>query len=296
MKEIAIIGPTASGKSALAIEVAKEVGAYILSLDSLSIYKEVDIVSAKPTIEEREGIRHFGIDELRVDEYFSAGLFFEIYKRAKAECEKDGKHLIITGGTSFYLKALLEGLSPKPNITPEISTKVSKITQNLPKAYETIIQKDPTYASKISQNDSYRISKWYEIYLSTNEIATNFFSISTKEPIIKEIEIFNIEVDRESLRKKIAQRTKQMIESGLIEEIFELEKRYTRAPNPMKAIGIKETLQYLDGQITLTELEELITIHTAQLAKRQQIFNRTQFSSIKNDLKKNLKKQLILSF
>ncbi len=292
MKEIAIIGPTASGKSALAVEVAKEVGAYILSLDSLSIYKEVDIVSAKPTLEEREGIRHFGIDEIRVDEYFSAGIFLDIYKRAKERCKEDDKHLIITGGTSFYLKALIEGLSPKPTLTPKISTRVTEITKNLSDAYKTIAQKDPDYASKISPNDSYRISKWYEIYLSTNEIATKFFKSSGKEPLIKNIDIFEIEVDREHLRDKIAKRTKQMIKNGLIEEIFELERKYTRAPSPMKAIGIKETLAYLDGRVSLSELEKLITIHTSQLAKRQQIFNRTQFKYIQRDVKESLKSKL----
>ena len=97
MKEIALLGATASGKSALAIEIAKEVNANILSLDSLSIYKEVDIVSAKPSLNQREGVKHFGIDILYLNEYFSVSTFFELYKDAKKNSIKEGKNLIIVG-------------------------------------------------------------------------------------------------------------------------------------------------------------------------------------------------------
>jgi tRNA dimethylallyltransferase len=111
MKEIALIGPTACGKSALAIEIAKECNAFILSLDSLGIYKEIDIASAKPSKKEREEIRHFGIDVLYPNEYFNVAMFFDLYKNAKKEALTKGKNLIITGGSGFYLKAMIEGLS-----------------------------------------------------------------------------------------------------------------------------------------------------------------------------------------
>ena len=152
MNEIAIIGATASGKSDLAINLAKKSNSYILSLDSLSIYKEIDIVSAKPTKEEREGILHFGIDEIYPNENFSVSTFFEIYKKAKNKALKDSKNLIIVGGTSFYLKAMIEGLS---EIKIEDSTKeiVTDIMKDLKSAYQKLKEIDSNYAEKIYEND-----------------------------------------------------------------------------------------------------------------------------------------------
>jgi tRNA dimethylallyltransferase len=296
MKEVAILGATASGKSALAIEVAKEVKANILSLDSLAIYKEIDIVSAKPTLAEREGIKHFGIDEIYPDAYFSAATFFDLYKDAKEQSEKEGKHLLIVGGTSFYLKAMIEGLSAK--VTPSLKTKekVKEKLKNLKNAYRFIEEKDLTYAKNISYHDSYRISKWYEIFFETGLSSSDYFTKNQKEPIIKDIEIFDILIDRTLLRERISKRTTTMIKSGLIDEVFSLEKRYTRLPTPMKSIGIVETLAYLDGQIDKQQLHTLISTHTAQLAKRQETFNKSQFHHVHKMLKKDLKEKLLSIF
>ena len=295
MKEIAILGSTASGKSALAIELAQKYNANILSLDSLAIYKEVDIVSAKPTLEEREGIRHFGIDVLNIDTYFSAATFFDLYKEAKKKSLEEKKHLIIVGGTSFYLKSMIEGLSPKVSITAETKEQLDERLYNLADSYEFLRKKDPDYAKNIAATDHYRIQKWYEIYLQTGTNATDFFAENRRKPLIKNIPVFDIQIERETLKKRIRERTSQMIEKGLVEEIFHLERKYTRLPNPMKAIGIKETLDFLDGKLTLNQLHEQISTHTIQLAKRQETFNTSQFPGrtklLKNDLTKYISKK-----
>lgn len=296
MKEIAILGPTASGKSALAVKVAQEVGANILSLDSLSVYKEADIVSAKPTLHERAGIPHYGIDALFIDEYFSVTLFFDLYEKAKEASLAEGKHLIIVGGTGFYLKSMIDGLSSKLPLSKQTKAKVTQVMQNTHEAFKQLASLDPQYAAKISDADRYRIEKWYEIYIESGEIATNYFSNHQKNSIINTIEIFEIATEREVLRERIDLRTTQMIETGVIDEVFGLEKKYGRAPNPMGAIGIKETLQYLDGHITKTKLHELICIHTAQLAKRQETFNKSQFPNRIYDLKDDLYKKIIYNF
>jgi len=296
MKEIALLGPTASGKSALAIDIAKKVGANILSLDSLSIYKEVDIVSAKPSKDELSQVRHFGIDEIYINEYFSAGSFFEIYQKAKKISLKEGKHLIITGGTGFYLKALIEGLSPKPTLDEQQKRSLKEVLSDIQTAYKKIEDIDPLYAKNISKSDTYRISKWHEIYISSGIGASQFYKIHTKKPLIENINIYEIEIDRKTLRERIELRTKQMLSNGLIDEVFYLEKKYSREPSPMKAIGIVETLEYLDGKISMSELQEKITTHTAQLAKRQQIFNRTQFSNIERNIKEVLENKLVSLF
>ena len=290
MREIAILGPTASGKTGLSIKLAKKLDANILSLDSLSIYKEIDIASAKPTCEEREGIKHFGIDALQVDEDFNVTIFFELYKRAKQLSLEEGKNLIIVGGTGFYLKAMIDGVSYRPKISEKIKLKVAK---SLSVGHEIMSEFDQGYASAISKNDTYRIEKWLEIYFETGVIPSQFFEQNQREPIAQNLELFEISIDKEILRERIELRTKLMLKSGLINEVCYLEKKYTRAPNPMKAIGIKETLAYLDGDLSKSELESKIVINTGKLAKRQKTFNSSQFAKHFQGSVKEIKKIII---
>mgnify|MGYP003571753036 CR=1 FL=1 len=274
MREIAILGPTASGKTSLSIKLAKKLNANILSLDSLSIYKEIDIASAKPTKKERKGIKHFGIDALHVNEDFNVTVFFELYKEAKKQSKNEGKNLIIVGGTGFYLKSMIDGVSFKPQISEETKLKVKK---SLAQGYALMSEFDEIYANAISKNDSYRIEKWLEIYFQTGIIPSQFFEQNQRDPIIKDLELYEIVIDKETLRDRIKLRTEIMLSDGLIDEVFYLEKKYTRAPNPMKAIGLIETLSFLDGDLNKDELKEKIITNTARLAKRQKTFNSSQF-------------------
>jgi tRNA dimethylallyltransferase len=290
MKQLAIIGPTASGKSDLAIELALKKNSYILSLDSLSIYKEVDIVSAKPTLGQRAGIKHFGIDETTIDRPFSVVKFFDIYKKARDGAIEDGKNLIIVGGSSFYLKSLISGISTNLNITQDIKREVKEISKNLDRAYSFIKNRDFKYANKISKTDIYRIEKWYEIFLSQNQTATEFFLRNERKPVIEELKIYSIDISKDELIDKIELRTMLMIKQGLIDEVFYLEKKYGRDHIAMKSIGIVETLQYLDGQLPKNRLVEQISTHTLQLAKRQITFNKSQFKSAEINIKDILRK------
>jgi tRNA dimethylallyltransferase len=280
MKQLAIIGPTASGKSDLAISVAKKLDAYILSIDSLSIYKEIDIVSAKPNKEELAEVKHFGIDLLSPDEYFSVDIFISLYKKVLASCQEDGKNLIIVGGTSFYLKSLMQGLSPLPKITKEIVVHVEDELKDLDKAYKLLQKIDKEYMKNISHNDRYRIEKALLIFRASEITPSQWFKQNPPKPIIKDLEIYNIEVQREVLRERISKRTDKMLEMGLIDEVCYLEQKYTRSPHAMNSIGIVEVLQYLDLKLSLDEMVLNISTHTAQLAKRQQTFNRTQFENV----------------
>ncbi|MGW8168834.1 MAG: tRNA (adenosine(37)-N6)-dimethylallyltransferase MiaA [Sulfurovaceae bacterium] len=277
--QIAIIGPTASGKSALAVQIAKELNGIILSLDSLAIYKDIDIASAKPTIVERNGIEHFGIDILNPNEPFDVTIFIALYKHIYEQAMSDNTPLIIVGGSSFYLKMLLTGMSPMPKIDSNIKLKVQEILKDQTQAYKYLNSIDPLYMAKIKPNDRYRVEKALEIYWQTNIIPSKYFKDNPQQSIITApLPIYEIQIDRSILRNKIKQRTIKMIQDGLIDEVKMLEDKYTREPNPMKAIGIKETLEFLDSKISENELVELITTHTAQLAKRQTTFNRTQFN------------------
>ena len=280
MKQLAIIGPTASGKSDLAIKIALNIDAYILSIDSLSIYKEIDIVSAKPSKEELSQVHHFGINEIYPDEHFSVDIFIDLYKKVLQKCHEDEKNLIIVGGTSFYLKSLMQGLSSLPNITDTTQEIVKKKMLNLEEYHSFLSQLDPLYMKKIDSKDAYRIEKAALIYEASGVSPSEWFEKNPPQPIINNLAVFNIDVERDILRKRIQKRTQKMLQMGLIDEVCRLEQKYTRAPNAMKSIGIVEVLDFLDGKIEKGEMLELISTHTAQLAKRQQTFNRTQFENI----------------
>lgn len=289
MKEIAIIGSTASGKTGLSLEIAQQTNSIILSLDSLSVYKEIDIASAKPTKEERGDIVHFGIDEVYPDENFDVTQFFECYKKAKNFAKEKNKNLIIVGGTGFYLKALVEGLST--GIEQDI-----KLDIPLDEAYELLYSLDKEYMEKIAQNDKYRIEKAYSIYKQSNMSPSEYFEKNPKVPLAKDLEIFEIVWEREELKKRINLRTSLMMKEGIIDEVIYLEKNYRRAPNCMASIGIIETLDFLDGKLTKKELEEKISLNTAKLAKRQNTFNKGQFKNKTSNIIENLNSDIIKYF
>jgi len=277
LKTIAILGPTASGKTALSIELASQYNAHILSLDSLSIYKEINIASAKPSLHERSGITHFGMDVIFPNEHFDVTMFFDLYQSAKEACSSENKNLIIVGGTGFYLKMMLEGLSHKPVLSLHVKQEITTLLQNLDNAYTLVETHDKDYAQKIASSDKYRIEKWLEIFLSTNQIPSDYLASHKNKPILETIALFEIETPREILKARIEKRTKAMLGGGLVDEVFGLEKKYSRSPHCMSAIGIKEVLDYFDGKFKLPMLEEKIAIHTTQLAKRQRTFNTSQF-------------------
>jgi tRNA dimethylallyltransferase len=277
-KQLALIGPTASGKTNLAIKLAHKISANILSLDSLALFKEIDIASAKPTLTERDNIKHYGIDELFANETFDVTTFIKLYQKAKKESIKENKNLIIVGGTSFYLNSLIKGLSNLPSISKASKNKSNNLLINIKSAHGFLNNLDPKYMSNIKASDTYRIEKMLNLYFETNLTPTAYFNANPpKATISNELPIYEIEVDRELLRERIKKRTGQMLKAGLIDEVFYLEKTYTRKPNCMSSIGIKEVLSYLDGHYSKREMAERIIIHTAQLAKRQRTFNKSQF-------------------
>ena len=293
-RQLAIIGPTASGKSALAITVAKSWNAYILSLDSLAIYREIDIVSAKPTEEEREGTAHYGIDLIWPDEPFDVTIFAKLYRKILNKARKDGKNLVIVGGTSFYLKSLLDGISPLPSTDREVAKKIESEMSDMQKAYRMLEDIDPEYMKNIEKNDRYRIEKALTILFSTGNTPSHYFETNPPQPTVRlQLPVYRILTERSLLRDRISRRTERMLKDGLIDEVAYLEHKYSRTPNCMKAIGIKETLDYLDGKFDREALQAKIIINTARLAKRQTTFNNSQFKNLISLDLENLKRRIL---
>jgi tRNA dimethylallyltransferase len=249
-------------------------------MDSLSVYRSIDIASAKPAKAERDGLDYFGLDIVDPSDRFGADEFAKEFLRAKTFCEANDRDLIIVGGSSFYLKALIGGLSPIPKISPQIKAKVTTIIENISAAFYELKTIDPIYAKKIAANDRYRIEKALLIAYSSGEPPTVWFAKNPPKPILTGAKIALVTTPIEILRERIALRARKMIENGLIEEVKNLLKNTPRSAQSMRAIGIKETIDYIDEKISIKELENLINIHTAQFAKRQRTFNDGQFCDL----------------
>ena len=278
MKQLAIIGPTASGKSKLAMDLALSHNATVFSIDSLSIYTDINIASAKPTKNELSLVKHFGIDVLSPDETASVFTFIHEYHRASSYAQEHSKNLIIVGGSSFYLKSMIEGLSHIPIIDDGVREEASVLLEDTQNAHRFLADIDSMIMATIATNDRYRIEKMLHLYLQTKIPPSQWFEMHPPISVITHCPILNIDVERASLRERIALRTQLMIRDGLINEVAQCEQRYGRSPNSMKAIGMIETLDYLDGKFSKQELVQRISMHTAQLAKRQQTFNTHQFT------------------
>ncbi|MBZ7987096.1 tRNA (adenosine(37)-N6)-dimethylallyltransferase MiaA [Campylobacter canadensis] len=263
MKTIAILGTTASAKSALSHEIALKNNMAILSLDSLCIYKQLNIVSAKVDKKMLNELSYFGIDIINLDSEFNVALFFNEYLKAKEHCIKHNKDLLICGGSAFYLYALMQGLAPKiEDVKIDISfDEIYNLMQELDK--ESVILK----------NDNFRLLKWYSIYKRTNEIPSLWLKNNTKKALISDIDIFELCWEKELLNERIVQRTNKMFDDNVLDEVINLYKEY-KDVKALQCIGAKEIIQYYKKEIkSIDELKELIVIHTRQFAKRQRTFN-----------------------
>lgn len=274
----AIIGTTASGKSALALRLARKFGLCIFSLDSLSVYKGVDIASAKPSKADLREITHYGIDLLAPSEKCNAGVFLNLL------CEIVGREiapqkLLIVGGSSFYLKSIIEGLSIAPQSSEFVEAYIAKIAQNKTEAHKLLRQIDSDFATKISPNDSFRIAKGLQIYFLTHQRPSAFFAQNPRQKLPFNIKIFELIKAREILRDDIKIRTERMFECGLVDEVRNLRQNFPQSQT-LKAIGVKEIIAFLDGKILQNEAKDAIVKNTLALAKRQRTFNRTQFGEI----------------
>ena len=259
----------------------------------MAIYKKIDIASAKPSIDERGDIPHFGIDVIDVDTPFNVATFIKLYKESVSFCKEHNKNLIIVGGTSFYLKTLINGISKLPKIDEETKKIVKKKIEDVKEAYKFLSKIDKEHAKNIMPTDRYRIEKALTIFYQTNIAPSLYFKSNPPKPIAKDIKLFEISIEKELLNRRIELRVGQMFKMGLIDEVANLKDRYGKNHNPMKAIGIKEILDYLDGKYSLNDAKEKIIIHTRQLAKRQKTFNRTQFlPHVQGDVKE-LEQQIV---
>lgn len=271
-KVIVICGPTASGKTALSIELAKRIDGEIVSADSMQIYKDMDIGSAKPTLEEMQGIKHYMLDFVSPEERYNVADYKEEAVEAIEEILKKGKVPIVVGGTGLYVDSLIYGIEyPKMEFDEEYRKELEKRAEleGLEKLYEEAEKIDPKAMKSISKNDKKRIIRVLEIYKQTGKTKTEQEIESRKNEVPYDYKVFAINMERELLYDRINKRVDIMIEQGLIEEVKGITNKYKEYPTAMQALGYKEIKEYLDGFITKEEAIEKVKQETRRYAKRQ---------------------------
>ena len=274
MKEqvIVICGPTASGKTKLGIELAKKINGEIVSCDSMQIYKDMTIGTAKPTEEERSEAVHHLVDFVLPSERYSVAEYKKDAENIIDKIIEKNKKPIIVGGTGLYLNSLVYGID-YPNIETdlnyrqELENRVKE--EGLEKLYGEAQKIDSNAINKISPNDKKRILRILEIYYSTGKTKTEIEEESRKKGPKYDYKIFVLNMDRDKLYDRINKRVDFMIENRLIEEVKKLLEKYKNFPTAMQGLGYKEVLQYLDGKITKNEMIEKIKQETRRYAKRQ---------------------------
>ena len=269
---IVICGPTASGKTALSIELAKKINGEIVSADSMQIYEDMDIGTAKPTVDEMSGIKHYLIGSVSPAVRYSVANYKKDATKAIEEIIKNGKTPIIVGGTGLYVDSLVNAIEYDDlEIDLDYRAKLEEIADEtgLDKLYNKAVEIDPVAMEKISQNDKKRIFRVLEIYNSTGKTKTEQEVESRKNENPYDFIVFAIDMDREKLYERINKRVDLMIENGLVDEVKALINKYSEIPTAIQGLGYKEVVLYLKKELTYNEMIEKIKQETRRYAKRQ---------------------------
>ena len=296
-KIILIYGPTASGKSQFAIKLAKKINGEIINADSMQVYKELKILTARPTDTDQKKIKHHLYGFISVKKNFSTGEWIKLVNKKIIDLKKRKKIPILVGGTGLYFKALIDGLINIPNIPIKLRNEIRILHKKIgsKKFYLKLKKIDPLVKDYINPSDTQRSIRAYEVKLFTKKSLYEWFQ-STKSHY-EEDEFFKIYIDfpRKELLNRISIRVKEMIKKGAIKEVQRLKKiNIQRRKSAYKAIGVNELREYLDKKIQISEVVEKISIKTRQYAKRQSTWGRGNMSDwnkiTPNSLNKFLKK------
>lgn len=268
------MGPTASGKTALAISIAKVFGAEIISSDSVQIYRELMIGSARPSDAELNEVPHYFIGHVSVADDYTAGTFErEAFDLIRAN---PNKPFVVCGGSGFYIQALLKGMYPIEKADPEIQAAIERRieTEGLSAIYRELLEKDPESAKSIAEQDRYRIVRALEIMQSQggeklSAIKRRFEKAAEHRFPGRKVATLGLKAERSSLEAKIVARTAGMLKAGLVDEVKGLVDQGFAGRPALQSVGYRETLEYLSNQLILAELEAAIVKGTMRLAKKQ---------------------------
>lgn len=265
---LVLLGPTASGKSALALEIAKRRGAEILSVDSMQVYRGMDIGTAKPSLSERAEAPHHLIDVVDPDQAFTAARFVEQADAVIAGVARRHVSLIATGGTPLYYKSLFEGLFEGPGVDEALRKRLRSLPGE--ELFRRLSDVDPQAAARIHVNDSKRLVRALEVFELTGRPLSSLQNEWGGNRVRHQAVWVGLEWDRDTLNRRINARVKQMIASGWVEETRRLLQTYhALSHTAAEATGYHEIIQHLEGRMPLEDAVEQIKIATRQLARRQ---------------------------
>lgn len=270
-KVIVIVGPTASGKTSASIELAKKINGEIISADSMQIYKDMNIGTAKPTLEEMSGIKHYMFDVVTPNETYNVTKYVEEALKSIKEILTKGKVPIIVGGTGLYVSTLINGIKfSEVNQDTNYREEMTNLAKEKGNAYlhEMLKKVDPEAAENIDANNVRRVIRALEIYKTTGKTKTQLDKESRKE-VPYDYMVYGIETDREKLYNRINIRVDKMLEDGLIDEVKSLLEKYEFSSTAIQGLGYKEVKEYLDRCITYDEMVEKLKMETRRYAKRQ---------------------------
>ncbi|MBR3163613.1 MAG: tRNA (adenosine(37)-N6)-dimethylallyltransferase MiaA [Clostridia bacterium] len=294
-KVIVICGPTASGKTALGVELAKRIDGEVVSADSMQIYKDMTIGTAKPLSEDMQGIKHYLIDFVSPEKRYSVAEFKKDATNAIEEILSKGKTPILVGGTGLYIDSLINGIEYSDiKIDEQYRKYLEKVIQEkgLKPLYEKAKEIDEPAMKKISANDKKRIMRVLEIYKATGKTKTEQEEESRKKEIEYNFKVYAIDLNREVLYERINKRVDIMIQNGLIQEVENLLRKYSKFPTAMQGLGYKEVVEFLDGKCSKEEMVENIKMQTRRYAKRQLTWFRKNKQTIwldgTNDMQNNI--------
>ena len=276
-KIILLAGPTASGKSNLAIQLAKKINGEIINADSMQVYKEFTILSSKPKPSEYNDIKHHLYGLISVSKQFSAGEWLKLAKKKIILCQKNNRVPIVVGGTGLYFNTITKGMTTIPEIGLKTRNKVRSLFQKLghKKFYEKLLNVDPKSKGKILPTDTQRTQRAYEVFIQTKKSLFDWIKNTKSEFINHEIKKIFLDVPREELLKKIKLRTNLMFKNDCVKEVKKFNLlNLDKSNSANKLIGVHEINKYLKGAITIDECEELMNIRTRQYAKRQNTWAR----------------------
>jgi len=275
---IAVVGPTASGKSALALELARARGGEIISCDSLQVYRGLDIGSAKPTLAERALVPHHLIDVAEPDSDFSAADYAFRARAALREAAAREHLPIVVGGTGLYLRALLTGLFAGPSRNTAFRERVEAMAARFGRAriHRWLSRVDPAAASRIDPNDLVRSVRALEVFAATRQPISHHHGAVADALTGFRIGVFALDLDRGVLRRRVEARTRAMLDGGLLEEVRGLLARFPQELRPLRSIGYRQAVAVVRGDMDLADARRDMVTATMQYAKRQRTWFRHQ--------------------
>ena len=281
-KIILIAGPTASGKSELAVKLSKKINGEIINADSMQVYKQFSVLSSRPSEKNLKKTNHHLYGFLSVEKHFSTGDWLKLVKKKIKDVLKNKKIPIIVGGTGLYFNAIINGISKIPPINKTKKKHIRALHKKIgqKKFYEKLILIDPLSKNKFKSTDTQRTMRAYEVKLTTNKSIYEW-ALGTKSEFLDfELKKFFLDIPREILLKNIEKRTKEMIKSKCVNEVKNfLKLKIEKTLSANKIIGVSELTGFLNHQNSLESAADLINIRTRQYAKRQKTWSRAHMKN-----------------